>query len=158
MAGETFNCFSIIGSLGYCFFPRKARFVCAIDVIMHPACVGLQYFERPSNALTVVRARFRSPCIIINRPRRFSLSTGSYLRFVGSQYRKAALTNMRHVSTKNGELYRVRCYDLNNAYSFNVLPRVARPYGWHKSPLFVSRLRLTLGSASSLEKFDSAAQ
>ena len=156
MAWESFNCFSVIGSLGYCFFPRKARFVCAIDVIMHPACVGLQCFERPSSALPIGRTRFRSPCIIINRPRRFSLSTGSYLRFVGSQYRKAALTNMRHVSTKKWRT--VWCYDLNNEYYFNVPLQVARPYGWLESPLIVSRLLAALGTASSLEKWGFAVQ
>ena len=72
---------------------------------MHPACVGLQFFERPSSAVPIGRTRFRSPCMIMKRPRRFSLSTGSYLRIARSKCRKAASTKLGRVSTKNGELY-----------------------------------------------------
>ncbi len=63
---------------------------------------------------------------------------------------------MGHVSTKNGELYDAAT--LNNEYSLNVPLQVARPYGWLKSPLIVSRLSVALGTASSLETFDLAAQ
>ena len=105
MAWESFHCFSVIGSLGYCFFPRKVRLCCAMNVILHQARGRLQCFERPRSVQHIGRTRFRSPCIIMKRPRWFSLSTGSYSRFVGSQYRKAAHTNMRHVSAKHGELY-----------------------------------------------------
>ena len=72
---------------------------------MHPACVGLQFFERPRSALPIGRIQFQTPCIIMKRPRRFSLSAGPYLRIARSQYRKAAPTKLDHVSTKNGELY-----------------------------------------------------
>ena len=72
---------------------------------MHPACVGLDYFEGPRSVQRIGRTRFRSPCIIIRRSRLISLSPGSYLRLVKSQYLKAAPTKMGHVSTKNGELY-----------------------------------------------------
>ena len=113
---------------------------------------GLQYYQRPRSVKRIGGARFLSPWIIMRRPRRFSLSAGSRLRLVRSQYLKAAPTKMGHISTKKWRT--VRCCDLNNAYYFNVPLRVARLYGWLESPLIVSRLFVTLGTASFLEKFD----
>ena len=123
---------------------------------MHPACVGLKCFERPRGVQHIGRTRFRSPCIITSRPRRFCLSTGPYYRLVRSQYLKAAPTKMGHVSTKNGELYDAAT--LNNEYSLNVPLQVARSYGWLESPFIVSWSLEASGTNSSLEKFDSAAQ
>ncbi len=106
---------------------------------MHPACVGLQFFERPRSALPIGRTRFRSPCIVMKRPRLFSLSTGTYLRIARSQYRNAAPSTWGHVSTKNGELYDAVALIMSITWYFNVTLEVARPYGWLEGPLIVSQ-------------------
>ena len=123
---------------------------------MHPACVGLQFFERPRSALSIGRTRFRSPCIIMKRPRRFSLSTGSYLRIarshsIGMQRLLRGVMVLQKWQT-------VRCCDLNNEYCVNVPLQVARPCGWLEGPLIVSRQLVALGTVSSLEKLDLSAQ
>ena len=120
---------------------------------MHPVFVGLQFFERPRSALPIGRTRFRSPCIIMIRPRRFNLSIGSYLRIARSQYRNAAPSMWGLGSTKNGKLYDAVALIMSITRYFNVTLQVARLYGWLEGPLIVSQQLVALGTASSLEKY-----
>ncbi len=88
----------------------------------------------------------------MKRPRRFSLSTGSYIRIARSKYRNAAPSTWGHGSTKNGKLYDAV------ALIMSITLQVACPYGWLEGPLIVSQQLVALGTASSLVKFDFDAQ
>ena len=121
-----------------------------MNALMHPACVGLRSFERSRSAQHIGRTRFRSPCIMMKRPRRFSLSARSSLRLIGSQYQNAAPTKVG--SSFDRKWRTVQCCGLNIKYSLNVALQIARLYGWLESPLIVSGLLVALGTASYLDK------
>ena len=94
---------------------------------MHPACVGLQCFERPKKCPTYRQNTV--PITLHNNKEAEAVEPEYWVLFTLRWVTISESSAYKYASCFDKKWRTVRCYDLNNEYYFNVTLQVARPYG-----------------------------